>query len=375
MGDTEITPFTVGVEEEYLLVDRETLALRPRGERVHHTAERELGEQVALELNLSQLEVGTAVCRTLDDTRRELVRLRNSVISAAAEEDTAVVASGTHPFSDWLGQVTTPKPRYQRLEDDYQQLAREQLICGCHVHVCIPDAEAAIQIMNAVRPWLAVLAALSANSPFWQGVDTGYASSRGQLFGRWPLCGTPDYVESRAAFDRIVDELLAVGAMPDPSYLYWDVRPSSRYRTLEFRVGDVCQTVDEAVMVAGLARSLCRSAAWELAQGATPDHYQRELLDAARWTACRYGLEADLIDPAERKRRPAAEMVERLLDHLRGDLERHGEWDEVSATVAWVLSEGNGATRQRRLVADGLDPTGLTRALVEATLPSSSAPA
>jgi carboxylate-amine ligase len=373
VGNSAVTAFTIGVEEEYLLVDRETLALRPRGERVHDAAEPELGEQVALELNLSQLEVGTAVCKTLAEARDELVRLRTSVISAAAEEDTAVVASGTHPFSEWLGQVTTPKPRYQRLEDDYQQLAREQLICGCHVHVCIPDAEEAIQIMNAVRPWLAVVMALSANSPFWQGVDTGYASYRGQLFGRWPLCGTPEYVTSRAAFDRLVDELVVVGAMPEPSYLYWDVRPSSRYRTLEFRVADVCQTVDEAVMVAALARSLCRTAAVELAQGVTPERHHRELLDAARWTACRYGLEQELIDPHARTRRPAAEMVERLLAHLRADLEAHGEWDEVSDTVAWVLREGNGATRQRRLVTEGHDTRALTRFLVEATQPSSAA--
>ena len=373
MSNNGVTPFTIGIEEEYLLVDRETLALRPRGERVHDAAEPDLGEQVALELNLSQLEVGTAVCDTLADARDELVRLRTSVISAAADEDTAVVASGTHPFSEWLGQVTTPKPRYERLEDDYQQLAREQLICGCHVHVCIPDAEEAIQILNSVRPWLSVLMALSANSPFWQGVDTGYSSYRGQLFGRWPLCGTPAYMTSRAAFDRLVEELIAVGAMPEPSFLYWDARPSSRYRTLEFRVADVCQTVDEAVMVAALARSLCRTAAAELAQGITPERHHRELLDAARWTACRYGLEGDLINPRERTRRPAAEMVDRLLDHLRVDLENHHEWDEVSGMVAWVLREGNGAQRQRRLVEEGNDTRALTRFLVEATQPSSAA--
>ena len=373
MAASDITPFTLGIEEEYLLVDRETLALRPRGERVHDAAEHELGEQVALELNLSQLEVGTAVCTTLAEAREELVRLRTSVIAAAAEEDTAVVASGTHPFSEWLGQVTTPKPRYQRLEDDYQQLAREQLICGCHVHVCIPDAEEAIQIMNAVRPWLSVLMALAANSPFWQGVDTGYASYRGQLFGRWPLCGTPDHVSNRAAFDSIVGDLIRVGAIPDPSFLYWDVRPSNRYRTLEFRVADVCQTVDEAVLIAALARSLCRSAAAELAGRSAPRRHHREILDAARWTASRYGLEEELIDPLDCRRRPAIEMVGRLLEHLRADLEDHGEWDEVTDTVSWLLREGNGATRQRKLVERGHDTRALTNFLVEVTQPPSAA--
>lgn len=373
MANGELTAFTLGIEEEYLLVDRESLALRPRGQQVHDVAEPDLGDQVALELNLSQLEVGTAVCATLAEAREELVRLRTSVISAAAEEDTAVVASGTHPFSEWLGQVTTPKPRYQRLEDDYQQLAREQLICGCHVHVCIPDADEAIQVMNAMRPWLSTLMALAANSPFWQDIDTGYASYRGQLFGRWPLCGTPDYVSSREEFDRIVNDLMAVGAMPDPSFLYWDVRPSSRYRTLEFRVADVCQTVDEAVLIAALARSLCRTAAKDVSEGHTPERHQRELLAAARWTACRYGLEEDLIDVQQRTRRPAAEMVERLLAHLRADLEEHGEWEEVAATVAWLLREGNGATRQRRLVQQGHDTHALTRFLIEATVPVSAA--
>ena len=205
--------FTIGVEEEYQIVDATTLALRPRAERILPIARRTVGGEVQPELVESQIEIGTPVCETLDDVRTELVRLRAAVVAAAAETGSHIAALGTHPFTDWIGQTITPGARYQRLEDDYQQLAREQLICGCHVHVCVPDRELRIRVLDRVRVWLHVVLAVTANSPFWLGADTGYASWRCSVFGRFPMTGVPPELGTVAAYDALVRDLQAVGAI------------------------------------------------------------------------------------------------------------------------------------------------------------------
>ena len=339
---------TVGVEEEFHLVDAATMALRPRADRVLPEARRRLGERVTAEITLSQVEVSTPVCGTLDDARGNLAGLRRTVAEVAAAHESAILASGTHPFTDWLGQAITPGRRYERLEEDFQQLAREQLVCGCHVHVAVPDLPAAVAVMDRVRPWLAVLLALSANSPFWQGIDTGYASYRWTVFRRWPTTGTPPHFGSVEAYEELVDSLVRARVVPDASFLYWDVRPSTRFSTVEFRVADVCTDIDDAVAVAGLCRSLVRTA---LADPRPVDPAPAELLQAASWQAARYGLEARLIDVPDRSSRSAPEVVRGLLARLRDDLDGHGEWDAVAGAVERILADGNGAVRQRRAFA------------------------
>ena len=343
--------FTIGVEEEYQIVNTETRALRPRAQRILPVAKAAVGEAVSNELFLSQIEIGTPVCRTLADARAELVRLRRALIQAAGREGSRIAAAGTHPFSNWADQSITPKERYLGIAEDYQQLAREQIIFGCHVHVGLADREAAIQVMNRARPWLAPMIALSGNSPFWQGVDTGYSSYRTELFQRFPTVNTPFVLASRAEYDDVVASLVAVGMIEDASKIYWDMRPSMHFETLEFRVADVCLTIDEAVMIAGLSRALVRTCLEQHLRDEPVEHARPELLRAAKWRASRFGLDAEMIDVAARRSVPAGDQVRGFLATLRPALEEAGEWDEVSALVEETLAKGNGASRQRQAFA------------------------
>ncbi len=340
--------FTIGVEEEYQIVHPLTRELRSRSGRILPAARASLGEEVQPELYLSQIEIGTPVCHTLAEVRAELVRLRGEVIAAATQSGDRIAAAGTHPFSHWEDQTLTPKSRYRGIAEEYQQLADEHLIFGCHVHVGINDRETAIQVMNRARPWLAALLALAANSPYWLGADTGYASFRTEIWRRWPMSGTPQVFASRAEYDALVETLVATKSVSDGTKIYWDVRPSARYETLEFRVTDVCLTVDEAVMIAGLEQALARTCHRAATRDDEPfKHARPELLRAAKWRAARYGLEGELIDVAAGRAVPATKLIESLLRLLRPALEEAGAWDEVSALVRQTLERGNGATRQR----------------------------
>jgi len=343
----EAEEFTVGVEEEYQIVHASTRELRPRSGSVLPEARSKLGDSVQPELYLSQIEIGTPICHNLSEVRDEIVRLRREVIRAAERDGNRIAAAGTHPFSHWEEQRLTPQPRYVGIAEDYQQLAREHLIFGCHVHVGIRDREAAIRVMNRARPWLPLMLALAANSPFWLGDDTGYASFRTEIWRRWPMAGTPQVFASRAEYDALVETLVAAGGITDATKIYWDLRPSARFETLEFRVTDVCMTVDEAVMVAGLARALARTCYEQAARDEPLTHIRPELLRAAKWRAARYGLEAELVDPEAGSLVPAGEAAEKFLTFLRPSLEEQGAWDEVSSLVRGVLAGGTGAARQR----------------------------
>jgi carboxylate-amine ligase len=358
--------FTIGVEEEFFIVDAATLELRPRAERVADAATKLLDEQIEMELHLAQIETATPVCHALDEVRAHLRRLRAAVAQAAVDNDSRILAAGTHPFSDWMGQQINPGERYSQLEDTYQRLAWEQLICGCHVHVCVTDPDLAVRVMTRSRPWLSVLRAMAANSPYWEGVDTGYASYRTEVFDRWPTTGMPPTLRSCDEYEDLVDELVATEVVEDATKIYWDIRPSTRYATLELRVTDVCATVDETVLLAGLARSLVRvSHAAELA-GAPLTHIPDPVLAAARWRAARYGLDGALVCPVERRARPAAEVVGRLLAHLRDDLVQAGEWEWISAAWLRMAQVGSGAARQQQAFLEG-GARGVVQGLVAAT--------
>src|SRR5919202_3550013 len=248
--------YTFGVEEEYQIIDPETRELIAQGGHVVQRAQQALGEEVAPEVLASQIEVMTRVCRTLAEVRDELLRFRREVIEAATKEGYRIAAASTHPFSRWQEQQVTPKTRYRNIMEYYQRVFRQQLAFGLHVHVGLSDREAAVQVMNRARVWLAPMLALSANSPFWLGADTGHASYRTQVWGRLPTSGPPAPFESRAEHDALVKALIASGTVPDPTKIYWDVRLSEHVETIELRVMDMCSKVDEAVMIAGLSRAL-----------------------------------------------------------------------------------------------------------------------
>ena len=344
--------FTIGVEEEFCIVDAETGVLQPRAEQVLPLAKETLDGQVEAELNRSQIETGTEVCTTLGEVRAELERLRRSLREAAARAGCSVVSTGTHPTARPDDSSVNPsKERYRRLEREFQAVAREQLVNGCHVHVGIADRDLAIDVLNRTGLWLPTIVALAANSPFWAGADSGYASYRTEIWTRWPLTGMPAPLTSRAEFDELIEALQAVEALPDATFLYWDVRPSARYETLELRVADACLTVDDAVLVAGLWRALARTCAAEACAGVPLPTFRGELVQAARWRAARYGVEGTLVDLAAGRTAPAREVVDRLLAHVRPALEEDGDWEEVSSLVDRGLAGENGAVRQRAAFA------------------------
>lgn len=339
---------TIGVEEEFFIVDAATRELRPRAERILASARERLDGQVELEINLAQIETATPVCSGLEELAGQLHRLRRGLHEAAAAHESEIAPIGTHPFSDWLGQQIAPKDRYQKLEADMRRIAWEQVICGCHVHVGVPDKDLAIRVMDRLGPWLPTLRAMTTSSPFWEGLDTGYASYRMAVFDRWPTTGIPPVLGSRVGYERLLGELMATGVVPDEARVYWDVRPSGQFDTLEFRVADVCPTVDEAVLLAALSRALVRTLLPEAAEDRPFEPVPAPLLAGARWRAARFGLSAELVDLTAPATRPAAEVVAGLLAFVRPALEASGDLDWVRESVDLLLRVGTGAERQRR---------------------------
>ena len=339
--------FTLGVEEEYQIVDADTRALRPRGQQVLAGAEAALGERVQPEFHASQIEIATPVCQTLEEVRTQLIQARRALREAAARDGDKIAAAGTHPFSQSREQPITPKTRYQDMAHDYGQLAEELVIFGCHVHVGVSDPEDAVRVLSRARTWLSPLLALSANSPFWAGAETGYASFRTELWVRWPMAGPPPAFAARAEYDQLLQDLTATGSISDPTKIYWDIRVPAKTPTLEFRVADVCLTVDEAVLLAGLTRGLAQTCLRQAQTDAPFIPVRSELLRAAHWRAARYGLEDTLIDLHALRAAPAPEVIRSLLAWTRDALEETKDWDWVSAQTEEVLARGNGAQRQR----------------------------
>jgi glutamate---cysteine ligase / carboxylate-amine ligase len=339
--------YTLGVEEEYQVIDPKTRALCPGAEDVLRRARRTLGEdRVVPELRASQLEVLTPVCRTLSEVRGELSRLRWGVIRAAEEAGVRIAAASTHPFSHWQDQPITAGERYEKILDRERRMAEEQVVFGFHVHVGLSDREAAVQTMNRARLWLAPLLALSANSPFWMGEDTGYASYRTQIWGWLPTAGPPGPFSSLAEHDALVESLVATGGAMEANQIYWDMRLPQKLETVEIRVCDVCSSIDEAVMLAGLCRALVRTCHKGAEEEKPYPEVRPEILRAAHWVASRYGLGADLVDVEAGHLAPAKEVIEKLLAFTRRALEEHGDWKEVSVLVGDTLKKGNGAVRQ-----------------------------
>jgi carboxylate-amine ligase len=342
--------YTLGIEEEYQIIDPETRALTPRAGDVLRRARQALGEdRVVPELRASQLEALTPVCSTLAQAREELLRLRRGVIEAAEKEGVRVAAASTHPFSHWREQPITARDRYKKIIERERRMAEEQVVFGFHVHVGLSDREAALQVMNHARPWLAPLLALSANSPFWLGEDTGYASYRTQVWGSLSTAGPPGYFSSLAEHDALVETIVAVGGAMELNQIYWDMRLPQKLETVEIRVADVCTRVDEAVMLAGLCRALVRTCHERAVRGKPYPEVRPEVLRAAHWIASRYGLDAELVDAEAGHAVPAKKMIEKLLLFVRPALEEHGDWEEVSALAGETLKQGNGANRQRRV--------------------------
>jgi carboxylate-amine ligase len=349
---------TFGIEEELLVVDAGTGDLVPRGGEVLDAARPALGELIVSELNACQVETNTQVCTTLDEASAQLSVLRAGLIGAGETLGVVPVPLASHPWSEWWDQeVNVEKPHYRELLDRYQQVARRTVICGCHLHVGVDDEDERILAMNTVTPWLPVFLALSANSPWWQGTDTGYASYRTLVWSSWPTATMPPPLRDAAAFDELVKTLQAVEAIDEPAALYWYVRPSAKLPTLEFRVADICLHVEDAVVLAGLARALTVTAIgdrWSL-----DDVPPTAVLDSALWRAARFGLAETLVDPGAAALKPAGEVVGSLIKTVA--LRDAGDFERVREGVDRIMSEGNGAVIQRRILAG--DPSDHRQAL------------
>ncbi|MBA2308525.1 MAG: glutamate--cysteine ligase [Pseudonocardiales bacterium] len=363
---------SVGVEEELLLVDPDSgraLAVSGAALEFHNGAgedgDADEGASLGAELTLQQLETGTHPCTSLDELAAEIRRWRQTAAAAARAAGAEVAALATSPLP--VEPSITPKPRYRRMADEFGPTAQEQLTCGCHVHVQVDSDEEAVAVLDRIRGWLPTLLALSANSPFWQGTDTGYASFRSQVWTRWPSAGTPATFGSAEEYQRTVQAMIDTGGMLDEGMVYFDARVSRKYPTVEIRVPDMCLLAEDTLLLAALGRALVDTAAAQWRAGDPPDATRIELLRLAAWRAGRSGLETDLVDPAGRPA-PAGQVADALLDHVRPALERTGELARVEHLLATVLERGNGAQAQRKVYANSGRLDDVVRYATEQTL-------
>ncbi|MBT2386059.1 glutamate--cysteine ligase [Streptomyces sp. ISL-11] len=344
---------TLGIEEEYLLLDPATALPVPMAEQVCAAVDLEpvvSEREIQAELLQAQVEVATPVCTDLAEASRHLLRLRHAVSSAAKRTGCRIAASGTSPRAGLTPVPVTRHPRYMAMHSEAPQLVDEQLVNGMHVHVAIPDREVGVGVLNRVRPWLPVLVAMAANSPMWHGQDTGFASWRTVVYSRWPVCGPPPHFAGLADYEERIQALFVAGAITDRGQLYWQARLSDRYPTIEVRCLDVQLRVDDAVMLAGVVRGLVATAIRDEKSGPLASHCSPELLNAANWHAARHGLDGVLVDP-EGKRRDAEDVVRTLLGHIGQALEESGDTQQVHALVHRLLRRGTPADRQRRALA------------------------
>jgi carboxylate-amine ligase len=345
-GDANATELTLGVEEELHVVDLTTRELVPRAPEVLDQLD---PAHFSAELHRSVVETNTPVTPTLDGLREGIVGLRRTAIGVAESLGLGLVAAGTVPLVDLDALPVTPTSRYRRMLDEYQMLAREQLICGAQVHVGVPDRDEAVSVAQRVAPSLPVLLALSASSPYWMGEDSGYASVRSLVWMRWPTAGDSGVVTSAEDHDALVADLIASGTITDPKMVYFDVRPSAHVPTVELRVTDACPDADTVVLLAGLFRGLVLRARQDHRAGNPLVRTRPPLHRAAMWRAARSGLEGELLDlPRSPVPVPAAVAVERLVGDLRPQLEELGDWEQVFDLSVQALSRGSSAARQRR---------------------------
>lgn len=337
--------FTIGIEEEFQVIDPATGELRSHVSELFEEGKIFLRERMKPEFHQSVVEVGTGVCRTISDARRDVVALRRHLVDLARRNGLRVAAAGTHPFSHWANVGITPNERYEQILSDLQIVARANLIFGLHVHVGIEDREDLIHIMNAGRYFVPHLLALSVNSPFWLGRDTGWQSYRSKLFDKFPRTNVPDYFASYGEFDRFMELLLKTNSIRDRRQVWWDVRPHAQYSTLEWRMCDVPMRADETIAIAALVQAVTAKL-WKLLDSNLGFRlYRRALVMENKWRAARWGLNGKLIDFRKEAEVPTPALVEEILEFVDDVVDDLGSREEVGR-VRWILANGTGADRQ-----------------------------
>jgi len=361
-------PYTLGVEEEYMLLDAETLDLVQHVETVLAAVSEEREHRIHAELMQSVLEISTPVCRTIADVERELRELRAYVLGVASEEGLRVGSAGTHPFSLFERQRITARDRYRQLVDQMQYVARRELIFGMHVHVAIDDPEKAIQVVNGLLVHLPELLALAASSPFWRGEPTGLASSRQMVFAAFPRSGPPPRFRDYADYAEVVGQLERTGCIADYTHIWWDIRLHPRLGTLEIRICDAVTRLEDAVAIAAYCQALVKLYSERHNAGKAIPSYHRILTSENKWLAARYGLEAPVMDLAtgRRNRVPVAQIIRRVLRELAPHARDLGSEAELEG-VREILARGNGADRQLRVWGANRDIVEVVREIAKAT--------
>lgn len=340
-------PFTLGVEEEYQIIDPQTRELRSfitqfmemdKGKMI-------LREQMKPEMMQSVVEVGTNVCRNVDEVRAEIVRLRGAIASLAANQGLTIAAAGTHPFSSWHEQEIYPHERYYGVVNEMQDAARRLLIFGMHAHVGMPNMDLAIQIQNVIRYFLPHILALSTSSPFWMSRNTGFKSYRSIIFSNFPRTGIPGEFQSFNEFESYIDLLIKTGCIDNGKKIWWDLRPHPYFNTLEVRICDLCTRVDEAVTVAALVQAVMVKVYKLFTDNMTFRIYNRMLINENKWRAMRYGIDGQLIDFGKQQSFSARQLIHELVDFVDDVVDDLGSRDAVAYALK-ILETGTSADRQ-----------------------------
>src|SRR5271154_1631683 len=358
--------FTIGVEEEFQIVDPATGELRSHVSELVAATSPGLGEQVKPEMHQSIVEIGTKICNNVDELAADMQRTRGELVRAAERVGLQVAAAGTHPFSSWIDQVISPGERYENIVEELQQLARSLLIFGMHIHIAMPDKQTTIDLMNMVRYFVPHLLALSTSSPFWMGRNTGLKSFRTTVFRRFPRTGIPEQFDSWSAYENYVNLLIRLNCIDNGKKIWWDVRPHPTYGTLEFRMFDTTTKVEEAVAIAALTQAIVvklhrlytGNMGWRM--------YHRALIEENKWRAARYGIEGKMIDFGKEEEVPMKSLIEELfefVDDVVDDLGSRGAVEYVHT----ILNEGTSAERQLRVYQETNDLRAVVKHLVEET--------
>ena len=338
--------FTLGVEEEFQLIDPETRELRSHIQQFLDTAtDSRHRERMRPELHQSMIEIGTGICRDIVDVRRDVSEGRAELIDLAARDGMWVGAAGSHPFSHWRDQLITPGKRYGKIVTELQDVGRANLVFGLHVHVGIEDRELAIQIMNEARYFLPHFLALSTNSPFWVGRNTGFKSFRTRVFGRFPRTDIPEFFEAASDFDEYVRVLVKTGSIDNGRMIWWDVRPHPTFSTIEFRVCDVPMRTDETVALAALIQAVCAKLHKLRLMNLGFRVYRRAYIAENKWRATRYGIDGKLIDFGKEEEVPFRDLAAELLEFVDDVVDELGSRKEMEG-IRWILENGTGADRQ-----------------------------
>ena len=361
---------TVGIEEEYQLIDPATGELKGVITELLKD-DRMILKQVEImpELHQSMVEIGTTPCESVQEARQELFELRSTVSQMAAKQDAAIAAAGTHPISSWRNQAITPLERYQGIVKDMQDAARQILIFGMHIHVGIEDREFAIDTMNTLKYFTPHLLALSSSSPFWEGRLTGLKSYRSAIFKFLPRTGIPPYFVSYADYEHFVNVLVRSGSLEDASKIYWDLRPHHSYPTLELRICDLCTSLDDAICCVALYQALVLKHYKMRRDNIQFRQYSNALIEENKWHAVRYGVDGQLLDLGREEERPARELIHELVEFVDDVLDELGTRQEVEHALA-ILQRGSSADRQCAL----FEKTGDLKAVVDWLIEETAAP-